>query len=74
MHELISLIRREARLDLPIGPDTPLISSGLIDSFSIARLIAALGEHYHVELDSTDIGVDNFDTASQIHRLICESR
>jgi hypothetical protein len=74
MDELISFIRREAKLDLPVGPGTPLISSGLIDSFTIARLITALAAHYRVELDSTAIGVDNFDTASQIYEFLRGSR
>lgn len=74
MDDLIALIRREARLELPIGPGTPLVSSGLIDSFAIARLVAALESHYRVQFDRTGIGVDNFDTASQIYELIGKSR
>ena len=49
-----------------IQPHTPLLSSGLIDSFGVAAMLAALETRYAVAIDLADVGVDNFDTAAQI--------
>ncbi|HSF31107.1 MAG TPA: acyl carrier protein [Candidatus Tectomicrobia bacterium] len=70
MHELIPLIREAVDIDLPFEPDTPLISSGMIDSFRMAALVTALESHYGIHIDLTQIGVDNFDTAQQMYLFI----
>jgi acyl carrier protein len=74
VHELISLIKRELNIDLSVEPVTPLISSGLIDSFHFAALIAALESHYRVRIDPADIGVDNFDTPQQMYQFLQQNR
>jgi len=58
------------RASFPIQIDTPLLSGGLIDSFSVAGLLAEIEREFGVSIDSAEIGVDNFDTAAQMHRLI----
>jgi acyl carrier protein len=66
MDELINTIRRELRITVPIQPDTPLLSSGIVDSFAVARLLTTLETHYGIALDPAELGVDNFDTARQM--------
>jgi hypothetical protein len=39
MDELIQLILGTTRIDEAVYPDTPLISSGMIDSFDIVALL-----------------------------------
>ena len=70
MHELISLIREALNIDLPLEADTPLISSGVIDSFRMAALLTALESHYGIHIDLIQIGTDNFDTVRQMYRFI----
>ena len=72
--ELIALIGVALKIDLPLDADTPLISSGIIDSFRVAALVTALESHYGVQIDLTQIGADNFDTARQMHRFIQAKR
>jgi acyl carrier protein len=74
VYDLVALI--QSRMDPPItvGPDTPLISSGAIDSFQIADLLALLEREYSVQLPLAAIGVDNFDTPRHMHRLISARR
>ncbi|HEV3036380.1 MAG TPA: phosphopantetheine-binding protein [Candidatus Angelobacter sp.] len=74
MAELIALLIQELKLPPAIEPDTPLMSSGLIDSFHLTDLLAVLESHYRVRIDVGDIGADNFDTARQIHEFINASR
>jgi len=70
MDELIALIKAELGLQIAVGPHTPLFSSGLIDSFQLARIMSALESHYGVHLERADLGADNFDTPEQMHSLI----
>ncbi len=56
--------------DLFINTNTPLISSGLIDSFHVVELLIILEKEYSVKIDQADIGTDNFDTISQIHQFL----
>ncbi|MBW3541925.1 MAG: hypothetical protein KY476_16780 [Planctomycetes bacterium] len=70
MDEFVALIRQELHLSLPLEAHTPLISSGLIDSFQVVSLLVALEAAYGVRVDPADIGVDNFDTLAQMHRWV----
>lgn len=66
MNELIALLRREVGLEGDIGADTPLLTSGLVDSFHLTVLLVTLESHYRVRIDPGDVGADNFDTATQM--------
>lgn len=74
MNELISIIKKELAIDFPVEETTPLISSGLIDSFQVVQLLASLESHYGVRIHSSDIGADNFDTPQQIYQVIQASK
>ena len=56
--------------DLLIDINTPLISSGLIDSFHVVELLIIIEKEYGVKIDQADIGTDNFDTINQIHEYL----
>jgi aryl carrier-like protein len=65
--ELASLIELVAPLvpDVEIRPDTPLLSTGLLDSFGLVELAARLADRgIDVELDQ--LGADNADTCEQL--------
>ena len=70
MNRLIDLLRTTFSIDFDIDADTPLISSGLIDSLHIVELVSMIGKEYSVSIDAQDIGTDNFDTASQIAEFV----
>lgn len=53
-----------------IGPATPLLTSGLIDSLSVAELCDALSSAFNVEIDVADIGSDNANTPEQLASLV----
>lgn len=66
MNELIQLIRTALKLKTPIHAETPLLSSGLIDSFKVVVLLSALEQQYGVAIPVENIDVDTFDTPAQI--------
>lgn len=56
-----------------IAPDEPLISSGLIDSFSLMDLALFVEDTFGVRVEDTELNADTFDTLNQLAALI-ESR
>ena len=65
MNDLIALLKANFRIAVLDG-DTPLISSGLVDSLRLADLLLLLEKHYGRAIDPRDVGTDNFDTPAQI--------
>ena len=56
-----------------IAPDQPLISSGLIDSFSLMDLALFIEDTFGVRIEDTELNADTFDDLTQVGSLI-ESR
>ena len=60
-------------LNLPekvIAIDEPLISSGLIDSFSLVDLSIIVEDAFNVRLDDTELNSEVFDSLDQLADLI----
>ena len=53
-----------------IRSDEPLISSGLIDSFSLVDLALFIEDSFGVHLDDTELNAQTFDTLDQLVNLI----
>lgn len=70
LEDLIHLIQTTLQIDMPIDEDTPLISSGLIDSLQVVVLLAALEERYGVSIEAEQVDADTFDTPEQILAMI----
>lgn len=56
-----------------IGADEPLISSGLIDSFSLMDVALFVEDNFGVRIEDTELNADTFDNLTQLASLI-ESR
>ena len=56
-----------------IAADESLISSGLIDSFSLMDLALFVEDSFNVRIEDTELNADTFDTLGQLAALI-ESR
>ena len=59
---------------LPIGRDTKLIESGILDSLSILKLVAFLEEKLGVKVSPEDVVSENFETIGMISRFISEKK
>jgi acyl carrier protein len=55
-----------------LDPQEALISSGVIDSFSLVDLSLFVEDTWNVIIDDTELNADTFDTLSQLAALIEE--
>ncbi len=53
-----------------ITPDESLISSGLIDSFSLMDLALFIEDTFNVRIEDTELNAQTFDNLSQLAELI----
>jgi methoxymalonate biosynthesis acyl carrier protein len=54
--------------------DTPLQTSGLLDSLAAVNLVNFVEDHFNVKLDIRDTGVERFDRIEDIAALITRKR
>ncbi len=53
-----------------IRPDEALISSGLVDSFSLMDLGLFVEDNFGVRIEDTELNAETFDTLEQLAKLI----
>jgi serine O-acetyltransferase len=70
VEKLIGHIRATVRIREPLSADTPLFTSGLVDSLNVAVLLDALEEAYGVSISAEDVSADSFDTPLQILAVV----
>lgn len=56
--------------DDEVGTDTPLISSGIVDSFSMVSLKVFLEKKYKISLPDSEATPEAFDTVDSICELV----
>ena len=56
--------------DLEVEADTPLISSGIVDSFSMVSLKAFLEKKYSIRIPDEEATPEAFDTVNKIVELV----
>lgn len=54
------------RPDYPLGDDEPMITGGLIDSFSLAQIGVFIEKAFDVYIPDTELTVEHFDTLDQM--------
>jgi acyl carrier protein len=70
--KIIEFIRDEYVEDesMEITDSTPLITSGLVDSFSMVSLKMYLEEEYGIQMSDAEATTEAFDTVSAIMALV----
>lgn len=58
--------------DRVIEADEALISSGLVDSFSLVDLALIVEDLYGVHIDDAELSADTFDTLDQLAELVLQ--
>ena len=53
-----------------IGADEALLSSGLVDSFSLMDVALYVEDTFGVRIEDTELNADTFDTLTQLAALI----
>ncbi len=56
--------------DYPLEDDEPLISGGLIDSFSLVHIAVFVENEFSVKIPDTEMTVENMDTINSMTRRI----
>lgn len=54
--------------------DTPLQTSGILDSLAVLELASYIGEQFGIELSYADTTVERFDSLEQIAAVIARRR
>lgn len=54
----------------PLTDDEPLISGGLIDSFSLVNLAVFIEKTYDVTIPDTDLNVEAMDSVNSMVKLL----
>jgi acyl carrier protein len=75
IHQMLTVFITTKILKQPkriIQPDEPLISNGLIDSFSLVDLALYVEDSFGVHIDDTELTVESFDTLDQLVALILQ--
>ncbi|MDD2694932.1 MAG: acyl carrier protein [Anaerolineales bacterium] len=57
-----------------LSPHEPLISSGLIDSFSLVDIALFIEATFGVRIEDTELNRDTFDTLDELASLILSRR
>jgi len=74
--EIIATLSQKIATDILKQPnkiiqaDEALISSGLIDSFSLVDLALIIEDEFGVTIDDTELNADSFDNLEQLAALI----
>jgi acyl carrier protein len=53
-----------------LGDETPLVTSGILDSLATVRLVAFLEERYGIRVAPHEVSVDYLDTLDLISALV----
>ena len=62
------------RPEYPLDDNEPLITGGLIDSFSLARIGAFAEQAFQADVADADLTADNMDTVEAMLRTILKAR
>lgn len=70
MKDKIIRILQEINEDISSDENIDLLSSGMIDSFDVANLVAKLEETFMIEIDAEDIIPENFRSVRGMIALV----
>lgn len=69
--DILAVMQNELFLDVSgLDDETPLFSSGLIDSFSLATLIMAIENKAGFRIAPLDVTLENLDTIGRMIRFV----
>ena len=71
VEKVIGVLKQELPVlrKMTLGPDTPLLSTGLLDSFAIVTLLAALDTAFGIDVDVEKIEIEELETPGSIAAL-----
>jgi acyl carrier protein len=70
MKKQIIEILTELRPEFDFNQSVNFLEEGMLDSFDVVALVAALDEKYGISIDGMDILPDNFSSVEKIENLL----
>lgn len=67
LEDLLLGMRKE-----PIAPDESLVSSGILDSLALLRLITFIEERFGVTIEDHEVVQENFETIARMETFIAQ--
>jgi len=72
--QIVDFLGNELGVDTSaISDETPLFSSGLVDSFSLVRLMVFLENAGRFRINPTDVSLENMDSIARIMRFVAQA-
>jgi acyl carrier protein len=68
--KIIEILRQIAGKPIDPSPDESLFESGMLDSFSLADLVAELEKEFNVKIPDSDLKPRKFDTVERIEAYL----
>lgn len=65
-HDVIDYLQNDLAVDQELDEQSPLFSTGLLDSVSMMNLILFIEQRSGAEVRPSDVTLDNFDTVARI--------
>jgi D-alanine--poly(phosphoribitol) ligase subunit 2 len=67
---IVEIIRQVSKKDISPEPEESLFDSGLIDSFALPDMVAALEEAFQVKIPDSDLNPRKFDNVARIESYL----
>ena len=67
---LAGLIRTASNKDVTPQVDESLFESGLLDSFALPDLVAAIEKEFHITIPDSDLSPRKFESIARIERYL----
>lgn len=64
--KVIDIIRRVTGNQVEIGPDESLFDSGVLDSFALSDVVAAVEKEFSIKVPDSDLNPRKFNSVSRI--------
>ncbi len=68
--KILEIVKRVAGKNVHAAPDESLFQSGVLDSFTLADLVAALEQEFAVKIPDSDLTPRKFDSIERIEAYL----
>jgi acyl carrier protein len=68
--KIVTILRQVSGKPLDPSPEESLFESGMLDSFSLADMVAALETEFSIRIPDSDLSPRKFDTVARIQSYI----
>lgn len=69
MERLLEILS-EIKEDVDFASCTTLVDDGILDSFDILQIIAALNDEYDISIPASEIMPQNFNSAKALYQMV----